>query len=60
MQIKVIRSFADAEFHTGFKVGEVLNLEDKKKARSLIASGFATPVIDGPENASAFKNNKGK
>jgi hypothetical protein len=58
MQVQIIRSFADAEFLTGFKVGEVLNFADSKKARSLIASGYAKPYIDGPETATA--KNKGK
>jgi hypothetical protein len=58
MQIQVIKSFADAEFRTAFRVGEVLNLTDGKKARSLIASGYAKPFIDGVETAD--KNPKGK
>jgi hypothetical protein len=60
MQLRVIRSFADFSIQSGCNVGELLNVEDKKKARSLIASGFAVPVIDGPENATEFKNHKGK
>jgi hypothetical protein len=60
MQLRVIKSFADFSIRTGCNVGEILTVEDTKKARSLVASGFAVPVIDGPEQATAFKNHKGK
>ena len=60
MKVKVTRSFADASMQTGFKVGEILNFDDTKKARNLIATGYAVPVIDGPETATQFRNNKGK
>jgi hypothetical protein len=51
MQLQVLRSFVDAKYSSGFRTGEVLNVEDNREARKLIASGLVKPVIDGVETA---------
>jgi hypothetical protein len=58
MQLKVLRSFADAKYSSGFSVGQILTVEDKAEARALIASGCVKPVLDDIETATAAKKGK--